>query len=93
MQPDWAKNRVQCEEKNKVLKNPPEMGGCHREHIKPSYVCPLPLPSSAVNVDIISIQCFVLISVRVVPCANRDQMCHFSGLSLCNHSAMKFRII
>lgn len=39
----WAKHGVQCEGKSKVLKNPPGMGQCHRELIKPSYVCPLPL--------------------------------------------------
>lgn len=35
----WTKHRVQCEEKNKVLKKPPGMGACH---IKPSYVCLCP---------------------------------------------------
>lgn len=39
----WAKHRVQCGKKNKVLKNPPGMGGCHRELTRPSYVCHLPL--------------------------------------------------
>lgn len=42
------------------------------------------LTISAVDAEIISVWCFVLISLRVVSCGSRDQMCHFSGLSLCN---------
>lgn len=56
----WTKHRVQCEEKNKVLKKPPGMGGCH---IKPSYVCLCPI--SAADAEI---QCLMF-------CVNKSQGC------------------